>query len=134
MADIKSFTGFIAPDNTTHTTFAKAVEHTKTLKVIAALEAAFNDSNFNHDTASVSEGENGYPCVYASSMPAFLLANREKILACFNQTVQLRAPAKSRKKDASKTVAIKSAPAPAVSREASPLIPLHTEALVDLDE
>jgi hypothetical protein len=113
MSDVKSFTGFIAIDNTTHTTLKLAVEHTREVKVKAALEA------FAKAPADVSEMVTpdgaDEQAVFVSDLPAFLLKNRAAILAAFNQEVLTRKPrvSKADKKAAAAVAAAASKSAPA---------------------
>lgn len=94
-ADIRKFTGFIAPDGTTHDTLKKASDYTKELKVKAALAAFANVMPYSN-IGVITDGEdgNGSAVVYASNLPEFLLAHRAEILAAFNQEVTLRVPRK----------------------------------------
>lgn len=96
-ADIKKFTGFIAPDGSTHDTIKKATEYTKNLKVKEALAATLGESitPATHGS-SVSQDDRDMFVVYPRNMPDFLLENREMILAAFNQDVTLRAPRKKK--------------------------------------
>lgn len=93
-ADIRKFTGFIAPDGTTHDTLKKATDYTKELKVKAALA----------DFALVTEANSGVTdtdgsgtlVIYVEDLPKFLLAHRAEILASFNQEATTRKPHKPR--------------------------------------
>ncbi|UUZ75453.1 hypothetical protein LP414_27440 [Polaromonas sp. P1(28)-13] len=91
MADIKRFTGFIAPDGSTHDTIKKATEHAKAVKVKDALVAEFTNITPHTHGNNVTEDDVGMFVVGSADMPMFLLDNRERILACFNQEVLLRA-------------------------------------------
>lgn len=90
IADIRKFTGFITPDGSTHDTLKKATDHTKELKIKAALaDFALVTQETN---PGVTENALGSSIIFVSNLPAFLLAHREDILAAFNQDVTLRAP------------------------------------------
>lgn len=96
IADIRKFTGFIAPDGTTHDTLKKATEYTRYLKVKLALaDFALVSQETN---VGVSQTDEGSAVVFTTDLPAFLLAHREDILAAFNQDVSLRAPKKPKVK------------------------------------
>jgi len=87
MSDVKRFTGFIAIDGSTHATEKAAVTHTRDVKTAAALEKL---------RALVVEGApgatsfEGIAYIESEGMPIFLAANREAILAAFNQEVLTR--------------------------------------------
>lgn len=94
MADIKRFTGFIAPDGSTHDTIKKATEYTRELKIKEALaDFALVLPEVNVGVAKDGAGNHA---VYVSDLPAFLLAHKDDIQAAFNQDVLLRAPRKKR--------------------------------------
>ena len=96
MADIKRFTGFIAPDGTTHDNLKKATEYTQRLKIKEAL-AEFSKV-IPEVNPGVTETDSGYVGVLAGDIPVFLLAHKDDILAAFNQEVLMRAPRKVREK------------------------------------
>jgi len=88
-ADIRRFTGFIAPDGTTHDSIKKATDHTRDLKIKAAL------ADFALVALEVNEGvstHEGHLVIFTEDLPAFLLAHKADILAAFNQDVLMRAP------------------------------------------
>ena len=87
-ADIKRFTGFIAPDGSTHDTLKKATDHTRELKIKEALQQ-FANIEAAVDTG-VSHDDRDNTVVFADDMPSFLFAHQEAILAAFNQEVLLR--------------------------------------------
>lgn len=108
MADIKRFTGFIAPDGSTHTSMKKATEHTTAIKVLEALKKDFGEISSHTHGENVRDGLNdGTPGVSCEDMPMFLLDNREKIEACFAASATLRAPRQKKKvkTDAPQTLA-----------------------------
>jgi hypothetical protein len=90
-ADIRKFTGFLAPDGSTHETVKKAIEYTRDLKVKEAL------ADFGlvtpESSEGVSDGENGY-VIHVENLPAFLAAHRADIELAFNQEVSMRSPRK----------------------------------------
>lgn len=88
MTDIKRFTGFIAPDGTTHTTEKAAIAYTKDLKVKAALATAFGTGCL----AGGVEDDRGSNVLYDDDVAAFLFDNRTAILAAFNTEVLMRKP------------------------------------------
>lgn len=93
MADIKKFTGYIAPDGSTHDTIKKATDYTRELKIKEAL--ALFKGTLNEDSCWVGSDGQG-PVVCADDLPAFLYANKDAIIAAFNPEVLLRAPRKKR--------------------------------------
>lgn len=94
VADIKRFTGFIAPDGSTHDSIKKATDYTRELKIKAAL-ADFALVTSHNPGVSETDAVGGN-AVYVEDLPAFLLAHRADILAAFNQDVLMRAPRQSR--------------------------------------
>ena len=105
MADIRKFTGFIAPDGSTHDTIGKATAHTRNLKVKEALQKQFGNVTPGTHGNSVSQDDRDNFVIYPEQLPEFLFTHRDAIAACFKQDVKLR---ESRKPKAS-------APAPAAS-------------------
>ena len=103
MTDIKKFTGFIAPDGTTHTTEKAAVAYTKDLKVKAALAAAFAVGYVGMPDATQDDD------TLRADLAAFLFDNRTAILAAFNTEVLMRKPRAANK--------VKAVPAPFTSME-----------------
>ena len=87
MSDIKKFTGFIAPDGSTHNTMQKATAYTLDLKIKQAL-ADFAVIN-TEANVGVTE-DNGTFIVCAEDMPAFLFAHKADILAAFKPEVTTR--------------------------------------------
>lgn len=89
-ADIKKFTGYIAPDNTTHKTAKEAIAYARDLKVKealltfagTALDALFKEGADRHEGLA-SAGE--------SELADFLFKNQAAITAAFNQEVRVRA-------------------------------------------
>jgi hypothetical protein len=129
MADIKRFTGFIAPDGTTHSSLTAATNYTNELKVKESLsQFAFAVATDDEDsTVSItSEGNNA---VYVEDLPKFLLENRDAILAAFGQKATLRAPRGSKKKAvASKAPFVAAAPTVSIDAE------MKAAGIIDLDE
>ena len=108
MADFKRFTGFIAPDNTTHDTLAKVKEHVRKLKV---KEAATKFATAAFDNAYADYGKTGEEprgfvqadgrlvIAGAFELTEFLIENQAAIQAVFNQSVRERAaPRKAKAK------------------------------------
>lgn len=90
MSDVTSFTGFIAIDGSTHKTMKLAIEHTREVKVKAALEAFAAAPG---DTSEIGTTDSGAQIIPVNvGLAAFLLKNRTAILAAFNQEVLTRKP------------------------------------------
>lgn len=88
MSDIKKFTGFIAPDGSTHSTMKKASAYTFDLKVKAALgEFANIQAELN---PGVEETTGGLTVVHAADMPEFLFSHRDAILSAFKPEITTR--------------------------------------------
>ena len=99
MADIKRFTGYIAPDGSTHDTLKKATEHTQSIKIKEALHIEFSNLSLERHGPSAINGFDGIPAhVESADMAMFLYENMNKILACYDQKAILRAPRKPKKK------------------------------------
>ncbi len=96
MADIKRFTGFIAPDGTTHSSLTAATNYTRELKIKEAL-AEFASIK-SEDTPEFQTGIDaaGDQIIRVEDLPLFLRVYKDKILAAFNQDVQMRAPRKAK--------------------------------------
>jgi hypothetical protein len=92
-ADIRRFTGFLAPDGSTHESLKKATDYTRDLKIKAALADFALVTSAN---PGVTEDERGSTVIYAEDLPIFLLAHKADILAAFAQDVLMRAPRQSR--------------------------------------
>lgn len=93
VADIRRFTGFIAPDGTTHDSIKKATDYTRDLKIKAALaDFALVIPGANEGVTTDDEDGRGNPVIYVEDLPAFLLAHKADILAAFAQDVLMRAP------------------------------------------
>lgn len=115
MADIRKFSGFIAPDGTAHASLAAATVHTRNLKTKQAL-TGFAETLVG--SVDLSSDESGNPVIYPDELPDFLIANRDVILAAFNQEVNMRSPRGSRKKKVDPstiTLATTAAPAKAAA-------------------
>jgi hypothetical protein len=108
MADFKRFTGFIAPDGTTHDTLAKVKQHVLRLKIDEAAEK-FAKSVFLDAQASAAGGTMGlgFSDMDNRAMPnpgitgpddlrEFLLAHQDAIKAIFAQSVRERAASKKK--------------------------------------
>lgn len=95
MADVRKFTGFIAIDNTHHNTMKAASDHTREVKIKAALE------QFKVSDSPLAERpeDNTKKTVFLSDMPTWLYENREAIKAAFAQDVVIRAPRTKKLKD-----------------------------------
>lgn len=89
MAEIRKFTGFIAPDGSTHDTIKKATEHTRNLKIKAALDKAFGNAVPGNQPL-IQQDDRDLFVLPADFIPQFIFDNREAILACFKQDVKLR--------------------------------------------
>lgn len=127
MADIRRFTGFIAPDGTTHDTIKKATEYTRDLKVKEALSefAAAPIGN------GVSETDRGGAVIYVGDIPEFLLFYKDKIKTAYNQDVVMRAPRKPKPEPIQVRPLKTRAHVPVLSHTP---VSTHTEALIDLDD
>lgn len=79
MSDIRRFTGFLAPDGSTHDTEKKAIEYTRLLKIRAALDERFK---------GFEVGEDGSADIKAAA--DFIFEQRAAILACLNPEVLTR--------------------------------------------
>lgn len=79
MSDIRRFTGFLAPDGSTHDTEKKAIEYTRLLKIRAALAERFK---------GFEVGEDGSADIKAAA--DFIFEQRAAILACLNPEVLTR--------------------------------------------
>lgn len=93
MSDVKAFTGFIAIDNTTHTSKSAAIAHSREVKVKAALQTAFG----GHTVVCDQDGK-------TIPLDTFIAQNRDAISAALNQEVltrKKRTPNKA-KQDAAK--------------------------------
>lgn len=90
MADIKRFTGFIAPDGSTHETLKKATDYTRELKVKEALKDFANIKSEDTPEFQTGVDAEGDQFVYVQDLPLFLYTYKEKILAAFNQDVLMR--------------------------------------------
>jgi hypothetical protein len=128
MADIKKFTGYIAPDGSTHDTVKKATDHTRALKIKAALKAAFNDETIDIDQIGVSECDRGGAVILPGELADWLLANQTKIEACFNQDVLMR-----KKRESKPRLAKTGVVPPFVPVEVPSGAPAHA-GVMDLDE
>lgn len=95
-ADIKRFTGFIAPDGSTHDSIKKATDYTRELKIKEAL------AEFLKVTPETNPGVNKDPhgelAIYVHTLPDFLFHHKADILAAFNQDVLMRAPRQVKKR------------------------------------
>jgi hypothetical protein len=85
MADVKKFTGFIAIDGSTHSSFKSASDHSRLVKIQSALSEKFSGLEVT-DTTVPDELPDGDPV----SMPDFIFANRDAILAALTQEVLTR--------------------------------------------
>jgi hypothetical protein len=108
MSDVKKFTGFIAVDGSTHTSMKSATDHSREVKVQAALKEKFGD-------LLVTEGEQDLENTGGVALDTFIYANREAILAALNQQVTTRKPRtpKAKVKPANTAAANDSQPAAA---------------------
>lgn len=106
MSDVKKFTGFIAIDGSTHTSQTAAVEHSRVVKVKAALKEKFGGLEV---AEPITTGDPSGPAV---TMDDFIFANREAILTCLNQNVLTR---KKRSPNKAKAAANDATAAPAVA-------------------
>jgi hypothetical protein len=74
MSDVKSFTGFIAIDGSTHTTMKVAVEHSREVKIKAALEAFAQAPQDTSQVAHIEKSNSDVArAIYMKDMPAFLI-------------------------------------------------------------
>lgn len=85
MADFKRFTGFIAPDGTTHETLAKVKQHVLKLKVTEAADK-FAQAAFDENFGITTPGQ----------LREFLLTHQDAIKAIFAQSVRERAASKKK--------------------------------------
>lgn len=106
MADVKKFTGFLAIDNSTHTSFKSASDHSRQVKIQAALGEKFSGLEVNDKVAS---GE--LPVGDPVSMPDFIYANRDAILAALTQEVLTRKKRTPKAPKAADTAGAGTAPA-----------------------
>jgi hypothetical protein len=96
MADFKRFTGFIAPDGTTHETLAKVKEHVLKLKVRdAATKFALTQFATREAVMTPDEGWQGVIGT-AEHLADFLIEHQAAIQAVFNQSVRERAVPKKK--------------------------------------
>ena len=110
MSDIRRFTGFLAPDGSTHDTEKKAIEYTRQFKIRAALDERFK---------GFEVGEDGSADIKAAA--DFIFEQRAAILACLNPEVLTRKKRTPRvPKDAKPVVAA----APAVVAPAAVAAPV----------
>ena len=132
MADIKRFTGFIAPDGSTHASLTAATIYTNDLKVKAAL------ADFTLLTPESSKGlchdDYGQVVILIKDLPEFLAGHKDDILAAFGQKATLRAPRGTKVKKAAVvgkvTASIATEPAviPTVAAQ------MKADGLVDVEE
>lgn len=95
MSDVKKFTGFIAIDGSTHTSMKSATDHSRQVKIQRALAEKFVGLSVSESVTSSNSEDDGV------TMPDFIYANRDAILACLNQDVltrKKRAPNKAKAK------------------------------------
>lgn len=97
-AEVKAFTGFIAIDGSTHNSKKAAVEHSRVVKVKAALKAAFGTHIVAHTAGIDAE----------IALDEFIFKHASEITAALNQDVLTRKPR------AKKTKPVAAAAAPAV--------------------
>lgn len=90
MSDVKKFTGFIAVDGSTHTSMKSATEHSRVVKVKAALAASFGDQLVSPADVPDHQLEDSPELV--QTLDQFIYSNREAILAALNQEVTTRKP------------------------------------------
>lgn len=108
MADFKRFTGFIAPDGTTHETLAKVKQHVLKLKIEEAAEKfaklafenALNSLANEHRVgfSDMNPGAGDYiPGIAdAEDLTAFLIEHQAAIQAIYAQSVRERAVPKKK--------------------------------------
>jgi hypothetical protein len=92
MSEIMKFSGFKTSDGETFQTKAKALEHMNKRKIEDAI------SKYVGSEAS-------FIPTSAAELASLLLADRERIQACYNVKVRQRAPRKPSKKEAKKEAA-----------------------------
>lgn len=80
MSDVKRFTGFIAVDGSTHTSQRAAIEHSRQVKIKAALKEKFG-------TFIVADSADGPQRI---ALDEFIYANAEAIQDALNQEVLTR--------------------------------------------
>jgi hypothetical protein len=134
MSDIKKFTGFIAPDGTTHTTMQKATAYTLDLKIKLALEDFKLVTNAT--SAGVSEDDAGSAAIYPEDLPLFLFAHKADIMAAFKPEVTTRKKRVAKVPGAVKVAKVaKAAIAKAAAVVESPVMGAATHAgVLNLDE
>lgn len=131
MSDIKKFTGFIAPDGTTHTTMQKATAYTLDLKIKQGLED-FKLAN-PETSAGVSESDSGAIVIFVEDLPTFLFAHRADIMAAFKPEVTTRKKRVAKAPGAAKVA--KAAIAKVAAVVESPVMGAATHAgVLNLDE
>lgn len=91
MADIKKFTGFIAPDGSTHKTASDAIAYTRDLKIKEALNIAAQSMHLRN------RDDRDHACLYPDDIAEFLIENMDAIQKAFSQSVVLRDRAKPKK-------------------------------------
>jgi len=90
MSDVKKFTGFIAVDGSTHTSLKSATDHSREVKVQAALKEKFGGQLVSPSEIDPQVLEDQPELV--QSLDAYIYANREAILQALNQQVTTRKP------------------------------------------
>lgn len=105
MADIKKFTGFIAPDGSLHDTAAKASAYTKELKAKEALKELFAGMEFPEERfPEIYQDDRGNEVIAFPDLRPMLerivFENRAAIVKAFEQNVKLRDRKPNKKKAA----------------------------------
>lgn len=96
--DVRSFTGYIACDGSTHKSAKEAIGHSEQVKIKGALEAlATNAATSSTAPAGVSYDERDNRVIFVEDLPTYLFAHRAEIMAAFSQVVKVRAPRGSKK-------------------------------------
>lgn len=96
--DVRSFTGYIACDGSTHKTAKDAVTHSEQVKVTNALSNLALAATANPTAPTgVSVDERGFRVIFIEDLPVYLAAHRAEITAAFSQVVKVRAPRGSKK-------------------------------------